>query len=624
MTGTFNVVNGQIRYYVARLNTDGTIDPTFNCTACAAFSVFGSVVQPDGKIVVSGQNNIIRVNSDGSLDGSFNYPVIGNRSFFAKAVQSDGKILVIERTVGIGGSADFLIRLNPDGSKDTGFSSAGASNFSNQKLDVKILADGRIFVFGDNSFGYLAQINQDGSKSNSFDSPALSITTSGSPAITDITLQADGKIAVIGRFDVINGINRNNLARLNTNQSVDTSFNPPQYFTQGGGDGQIFALSNNKLLIGSNALPASPGKVLRLNDDGSLDNTFTPPNNISAFLSMQIDSSERIYVFGSILISNRLARYNADGTYDPTFNPFIEFAGTVLGLGLQSDGKVLVGGSYEKANGFNRKLVSRINPDGTTDTSFDTAEKFSTGNVNDFAVQPDGKILVAGIYTYDGSAKSLVRLNSNGSLDATFNANITGTSGGPTTIFDVALQSDGKIIIGGTIKNVDGTSRNAVARLNSNGTLDTTFNVILSTTATIYVVAIQGDGKVLIGGTFSGVNGFNRSNMARLNSDGTLDTSFDPSVGSLRNIIILPGGKYMTSSTQRVNRLNSDGSNDSSFQFPILNNGSSSSVTDFALLDDGSIIVSGDFNALNGLPFRNIARLRSDGTPVLNSFPKWS
>ena len=193
----------------------------------------------------------------------------------------------------------------------------------------------------------------------------------------------------------------------------------------------------------------------------------------------------------AILISNRLARYNADGTYDPTFNPSIEFAGTVFGLGLQSDGKVLVGGSYEKANGFNRKLVSRINPDGTTDTGFDTAEKFSAGNVNDFAVQPDGKILVAGGYTYDGSAKSLVRLNSNGSLDPTFNANITGNSGAPTTIFDVELQSDGKIIIGGTIKNVDGTSKNAVARLNSNGTLDTTFNVILSTTATIYVVVIQ-------------------------------------------------------------------------------------------------------------------------------------
>ena len=98
VTGTFNVVNGQIRYYVARLNTDGTIDPTFNCPACAAFSVFGSVVQPDGKIVVSGQNNIIRVNSDGSLDSSFNFPVSFNQSFFVKAVQSDGKILVINRT----------------------------------------------------------------------------------------------------------------------------------------------------------------------------------------------------------------------------------------------------------------------------------------------------------------------------------------------------------------------------------------------------------------------------------------------------------------------------------------------------------------------------------------------
>ncbi len=610
--GKFNVVNGIIRYSVARLNTNGTTDTTFNCTACT-FIIVSAFVQPDGKILIGGRESvvapfekIIRVNPDGSLDTSFNFvhgtftstPIISG-------VQPDGKILVKQT-----GQGDRIYRLNPDGSLDSTFATIGGN-----VVNIEVLPDGRTFFYGDTQFGYLALLNPDGTKNTLFESPSLTYSAgSATPFINDIALQSDGKIIVSGRFTAINGINRDGIARLNTNQTVDMTFVPPSLGLGTFGNNRVFSVANNKVLVANPGI-TNPGRVFRLNNDGSLDNTFTIPSILNLF-TINVDSLDRIYVFNGAYI-----RYNPDGTLDNTFNAVFEFPGAVTALALQPDGKILVGGSYQKANGINRKSVSRLNADGTTDTSFDTLEKIvDTPSIFDLGVQPDGKILVGGNFSYDGANKRLVRLNSNGSLDAAFNVTINGTSFFDTFVYDIALQSDGKILVGGSFTSVNGTARSGFARLNADGTLDSSFDVQLGSGTNVFSIIVQANGKIMIAGTFSGVNGFNRANLARLNSDGALDTSFNASVNSIGSLLLQPDGKYLALNFITIYRLNADGSPDASFQKPTLD--SAGNFTDFALLNDGSIVISGTFTRVNGIVKNKLALLKPDGTLNSATFPK--
>ena len=142
------------------------------------------------------------------------------------------------------------------------------------------------------------------------------------------------------------------------------------------------------------------------------------------------------------------------------------------------------------------------------------------GNVERVLVQPDGKILVAGSFD-----KRLIRLNSDGSLDSDFDLG-AGTNG---FVNAMAVQADGKLIIGGYFTSVGGATRNGIARLYSNGSLDTGFDPGAGTDdMDVYTLALQSDGKVVIGGGFNTVGGITRHHIARLNADGSLDTGFDP------------------------------------------------------------------------------------------------
>ena len=112
-------------------------------------------------------------------------------------------------------------------------------------------------------------------------------------------------------------------------------------------------------------------------------------------------------------------------------------------------------------------------------------------------------------------------------LDLTFNPTDIGIGNGANGIIrTTSIQSNGKIIIGGDFTSFIGTSRNYIARLNTDGTLDSTFNPGTGTNGIIYSSSIQSDGKIIIGGDFTSFNGTERYHIARLNTDGTLDTNF--------------------------------------------------------------------------------------------------
>jgi len=371
-------------------------------------------------------------------------------------------------------------------------------------------------------------------------------------SLYNVTVQPDGKILVGGQFTTLNGNTRNRLVRLNSDGTEDTSF----YTNLGGGFNNIVQSieiqSDGKILVGGffdNFNGNTRNRVVRLNSNGTEDTSFYT-NLGTGFSSnvhnITIQTDGKILVGGSFRsfngnTRNSLVRLNSNGTEDTSFcnNLGTAFDGntgqpgysgiTVYSIYVQPDGKILVGGAFSAYNGNIRNSLIRLNSNGTEDNSFYSKLGFGFNDlVNSVYVQPDGKILVGGdfFYYFNGNIRQgLVRLNSNGTDDTSFCSNL-GTGFNNDEVFSVYVQPDGKILVGGSFTALNGSTRNKLVRLNSNGTEDTSFYSNLgtgfeSTFSTIRSVYVQSDGKILVGGAFITFNGNTRNRLVRLNSDGT-------------------------------------------------------------------------------------------------------
>lgn len=248
------------------------------------------------------------------------------------------------------------------------------------------------------------------------------------------------------------------------------------------------------------------------------------------------------------------------------------------------------------------------------------------GTVFQVLLQPDGKILIGGGFaTVGGQPRSRVaRLNADGSLDPTFqDPQILGPDQFNNSVYAMALQPDGKILIGGIINSVGGLPRAYMARLNSNGSVDPSFHAGLS--SVVNAIAVQPDGKILVGGYFDSVHLQPMAKMARLNADGSLDTTFqNPQIASPAGYPVgaialqpdgkvLVGGYFNTIGGQARSfgaRLNANGTLDTGFALT-LNGGP---VEDFAVLPDGKIYAAGFFSSVNSTTRRVVVRVNADGS----------
>ena len=355
-----------------------------------------------------------------------------------------------------------------------------------------------------------------------------------------------------------------------------------------GFDGEIYAVAqqpDGKLLAGGyfSTYNREAGRMLvRLNTNGTRDNTFalTGSGFNNTIMAVAVQPNGKVLVGGYFYEYNgtsreHIARLNADGTLDNTFAVGTGFNGGVQALVLQPDGKVLVVGSFYTYNGTARERIARLNADGTLDNTFAVGTGLN-GAVNTLALQPDGKVLVAGNFaSYNGTASErIVRLNANGTLDNTFAVG-TGFNGGVQAL---VLQPDGKVLVGGGFSTYNGTSRNNIARLNANGTLDNTFAVGTGLDDLVYSLAVQPDGKVLVGGSFASYNSDAAApdGLLRLTTTGTLDNTFNSGGRGLTGRTgygpvvqadgkIVTGGTmtaYNTSVVGRMVRVNPDGTPD--------------------------------------------------------------
>lgn len=648
-----NIANSALGInHVMRLNSDGTVDSSFIVPHWAndPNGVRQMAIQPDGKIVIAFYDEIIRVQTDGSLDPTFNTGLYVNNDTYAIALQSDGKILIGGQFTNYSGTAvNRLIRILPNGLLDSTFN-IGTGSYSSYTPDnyvskILVLSDNNIIISGgfDNFnsvyIPYIVKLNQDGSINTGFNHGMIHDASPVNPkaAINDFLVQSDGKILVSGKFTSIDGNSASNMARLDSNGTFDNSF-----ISNNVSDNSIYRIAfqgSNIVLVGDfdTCKNVTRHKIARLSNTGLHDisfNTGSGSNGLVYDIATQTDG--KILVGGTFTlfngaVRNGITRLNADGTLDPAFTYTLGVNSSVYTIAVQSDGKILIGGTFTAYGSFLSNKIVRINSDGTLDTSFNIGTGFNDF-VREIVIQPDGKIIVIGAFTsYNGvPANRIIRLNSNGSIDSTFNIG----TGANNSVSEIALQQDGKILIAGSFSAYNGVSKYRILRLNSNGSLDTTFlsGTGLNTNGAISSINILSDGKILLTGNGGTYNNSSIGPMFRLNQDGTLNTSilYSNSSGadSISDAVVRPDGKIfftgsfindLESNTGYVLKLDSNGNIDSNWLWlgnihsSIAGGGSFFNTSGFgstiALQSDGKVLIGGNFLSYANAGRNRIARL---------------
>lgn len=594
-------------YGQSQLNLPG-IDPTFAPQFKLSGSVERTILQPDGKIIFIGsfneaggveKTNVVRLNADNSIDDSFNLPP----DIDARSLQllPDGRFFANSYT--------GIFRLNSDGSIDPGFNFARTIQILDA-IRLKPRSDGKVFAFG--RFKVKKQklvvaenfilIDRLGGIESGFQ-PSLT------GSIQNVVPLPNGKTMLNGAFEIKRAgqtVGRN-FAMLDENGAPDAGF-----------DG--FYGKSSESVFGAQAQP--DGKFL-------LYGTFS-------------EVYKQTLVGKSILKNKSLLRLNADGSFDRDFS--VPFTGEAISeILIQPDGGIIVSGTNNLPGTPTRRFFSRILSDGSPDYAFNNNLPFLPGQsyypaLFKWEMMADGRILMSGNFTIPGrpGLQKLVRLNADGTLDATFQT--PRIVGGYTTVFDVL--PDGNLLIHGSFGKIGSRTRIGLARLNPNGLPDENFrfDFTFSTNIRIETVTAQADGKCIISGRFAVVNGEYVHNLespyfpneptfnavVRLNANGTLDNSFAPFTNAfeeIRRVVVQPDGKILIGG--RVNfsflpnfivRLNQDGTPDADFNRVIIGYGSAFGlIMDIAAQPDGKILIAGYFTSVAGAQRNKIARLMPDG-----------
>jgi uncharacterized delta-60 repeat protein len=348
-----------------------------------------------------------------------------------------------------------------------------------------------------------------------------------------IRQQADGKLVVAGFYTTYQGVSANRIVRLNTDFSIDDTFVYGTGFN--GEAVALAIQSDGKILVGGNFTTykgTARNRIIRLETDGSIDTTFGIGTGFNATVwAITIQPDGKILVGGEFTsysgaIESKIVRLNTNGTIDTTFDsPIIN--NTVFDIGVQPDDKVVVVGAFTQVSGITNNKIVRFSSTGVIDNTFVTG---GLNNFGGFAVlcQADGKVVVGGDFTTVSgvSSSGIVRLLSGGSIDNTF---VVGTgfgqTGGTLQILDITA-TNGKYLVSGQFGSYNGTTAKALVRLNTDGTVDTTLNQGSGFTYNIsgfsLPSAVLSNGNIVVGGDLSAYNGVSTPAIAVLTPFGQL------------------------------------------------------------------------------------------------------
>jgi len=570
VTGEFENYNGVAASKIIRLNSDGTVDTNFATSGNTIGYVNDMAIQPDGKIIIAGSikqyNNtavkyIVRINADGSLDNTFKSTLsFTYGAIFKIAIQLDGKIVIAGSFISSGGQQGIM-RLNANGTIDTAFNKGGTGT----DWDV-----------------------------------------------ADVDLQEINNkqyVLICGIFDNYNGVKVGRTVRLKDDGTVDTSFSTAGIF---GGSILLRVFSFFDYVYTN----SSQG-VKRHKPDGSIDTSFgstTYSTNVS-----WIDRTVEGDIFCNSLVSFSTAKVDlvkttASGALIDTFNADLRASGSVTAIVPVDGNEFVAGGAFDKVNNTIANGLVKLKSDGTVDNSFLTGTGFK-GSVAAIARQSDGKLVVGGSFTdYNGTgATSLIRLNSNGSKDTGFSVSAFSSSG---SISKILVQSDGKIILLGNFTKYGSTTRSNFIRLNSNGSLDAAFNtenLLLNQFASDCL--LQPDGRVLVA-YYSDSNQTGRytSTVKRFLSNGTLDATFEYSTTGyiIRRLALYEDNIYAISTDQIV-KISMTGEVDNTYKsFIKYNNPYWSSDVRVGTFFNDNLFVGGNFDRVSDDAYFKNAQVKTN------------
>ena len=732
--GSFSTVGGQTRANLARLNSDGTLDTNF--TAGANGAVSSVALQPDGSIVAGGifsqlagvaRSRLGRLSSAGVPDPLFNPGSSGN--ILALAIQPDGKILVGGSFGQLGGqSRTNLGRLNPDGSVDAGF----RADTGGAVQTMALLADGSLVVGGQfrNLAGlprnYLGRLNSTGAVD-----PSFAAGTGGT--VYSLAALPDGKLFVGGDFSTLAGQPRTSIGRLQSTgpATQDVAFDGTTLTWVRGGTApevsQPFAEAWNGsgwtnlgagIRVGSvwqwhaPQLPLTTTFRLRGQANGGLYNgsswwvegfggfplVMEPPSTLARnagesvslwvhpvgsppfgyqWLRNGVPVNDGSHASGTttsnlvltalgcgdsgayaVVLTNAYGSVTSQVASLTIRDPFINSQprSTAVGWGSNATFSVTVVGMPPYAYQWRRSGVAIP---GATDPSLTITnvqpadalgyEVMVSGgcggmtsivaylnqelagslpyDVVGLASLADGKILIAGrVDTVGGLSRTgIARYNSDGTVDRSFNPHAVPLG------YAVLVQPDGHIVVGGAFTNAGGMTRNRLMRLTPGGQVDPGFNPDLDNE--VFCLALQADGKILVGGAFTRVGGISRPSLARLNPDGSVDSGFATYVDdSVLTVAVQADGKVLVggefeilagSMRSCIGRLLSTGAIDPGFNPGASGQGfypNSGQVNAIAVQPNGMILVGGRFSVIGNANRLRIARLYPNGSvdPTFN------
>lgn len=692
--------SGLVRYLPT-----GTPDVLFNATTAAdAFQVATLAEATNGKLLL-GLNGpatfggqpapaLVQLNADGTRDAAFANPAPGNSGSVSRLlVQSDGRIVVGGTLAFLGQSpAPGLARLNADGTVDATFQPQLASGRIVNVSGLARQADGKLVV--------AAYVQQTGSPTGTHQ--LLRLQANGTQDLTfqpvlradvflsAVTVQPDGQVLVSsGGGPVLPG-GTAALARFSPTGVADASFSPiPDLYALGYSRLPLLAVQpDGRILVSHNPIsvrpttPAGHSPVARLLADGTFDPAWNTPALRADDLLPRANSLQ-LLATGQVLVAGVLARLGAAGDQErgaavlestglpgDTFRPVLQQNGYVRDVAQQPDGRLVAVGSFSEVNDRPARGIVRLELNGSVDTAFCRRAGFSGGYGTRVLAQPDGTLLSAGTFTAVGGVAraAVARLLASGVPDAAFASPFAGG----TSVIELVRQSDGRILLGGTLRlpgtntiapflrlNLSGTSDagfqppagvmplallplpggnilvgsaasgRQVLRLLATGAVDAAFTVPVligtgTSPATVSTLARQSDSRLLIGGFFTQVSGLATMHVARLLADGLPDPTFTsqqlPTTGRVSAVAVQPNGRVLLAgnstlvapaNTPTLYRLLPNGNPDSSFDSsggPNLGR-SLLGISRVLVQADGAIVAAGGFTAVGSLPVLGLTRL---------------
>jgi len=464
-------------------------------------------IQSDDKILFGGCFNqfntsdisgFIRFNTDGTIDKSFKYVYPGTPRATVKdfILLPNDKILTYD-----------LISINTDGSYDP--TKVAKLDINTMGSKILLLPNNELLICSNNetklegtilSYHKFIKVDLTTSKINYLQQPSTYF------AGNDVLEKPNNDIVVLGYSNTLHNtkyhdgiklLNKNGGFIRNDNLYKDVFLTTPSeknYFKRGvvQPDGKIILFK-----IQTNGL----GGLIRYNNDFSVDNSFTPLPYLGYINSLTLQNDGKLLVIADN--TEKVLRLNNDGTRDVTFAKNGEFDKSCYTGITQADGKIIVAGNFTSYNGIKVNRLARFNSDGTLDTTFHADEKLD-GFITALGLQSDGKIIIGGLLNFDAitdKSSVLQRLNSNGSIDQSFvkfNATIAGHF-----VKSLVVQPDNKIVFFTNLNSTTNFSTNDFKRLQANGEIDNTFDSGTGFDGNINMIRFQKDGSLLVTGSFT-------------------------------------------------------------------------------------------------------------------------